>query len=105
MTRHPFDPVSFVLGALTLAAGIAVLAGRSLVDEADLLLPAGLVGLGVALLVRVAGRREPLDPAATGGAMDIDPATDSGADGVADTDAEADVGRYGAADAAPGDPR
>lgn len=56
MTRHPFDPVSFVLGAVTLAAGIVVLAGRSLLDDADLL-PAGLLGLGAALLVRVADGR------------------------------------------------
>ncbi len=104
MTRHPFDPVSFVLGALTLAAGITVLAGRSLVDDADLLLPAGLLGLGVALLVRVAGRREPVEAAAAGSATDIDPDTDSGAAGDTDTYAEADADRYGAADAAPGDP-
>jgi hypothetical protein len=55
VTRHPFDPVAFVLGAVTLAAGIVVLAGRSLLDDADVLLPAGLLGLGAALLVRVAG--------------------------------------------------
>ena len=66
MTRHPFDPVSFVLGALTLAAGIVVLAGRSLVDDADILLPAGLLCLGAALLVRVAGRRDPVEAPAAG---------------------------------------
>lgn len=89
MTRHPFDPVAFVLGAVTLAAGIAVLAGRSLVDDADVLLPAGLLGLGAALLVRVAGRGEPVEAPADG-----DGATD---ESVGDGD--------GASDAAPGDPR
>ena len=105
MTRHPFDPVSFVLGALTLAAGIAVLAGRSLVDDADVLLPAGLLGLGAALLVRVAGRREPVEPVATDSTTDIVPVTDSGADGATDMDADADGDRFGATDAGPDDPR
>lgn len=94
MTRHPFDPVSFVLGALTLAAGIVVLAGRSLVDDADILLPAGLLGLGAALLVRVAGRRDPVEAPAAGEPAGGSPPPPRDADDDADDP-----------DAAPADPR
>jgi hypothetical protein len=48
-----------VFGGLALAAGFVVLAGGSLTDEARVLLPAGLIALGVALLVKVAGRTSP----------------------------------------------
>jgi hypothetical protein len=58
VTPHRFDPVAFVLGGLAVAAGVVVLAGGSLTDEARILLPAGLIALGVALLGCVA-RREP----------------------------------------------
>lgn len=57
MRRHPFDPVALVLGALAAAAGLLVLAGRSLAADADVLVPAGLVGLGGALLIRLAAPR------------------------------------------------
>lgn len=66
MARHPFDPVSFVFGGLALAAGFVVLAGGSLTDEARVLLPAGLIALGVALLVKVAGRPDEPSPAPAG---------------------------------------
>jgi hypothetical protein len=56
--RHRFDPVSFVLGSMAVAAGVIVLAGGSLLEDAALLLPAGLIALGVALLLRIGGRRE-----------------------------------------------
>ena len=56
MARHRFDPVSFVFGALAIASGVVVLAGRSLAEDARVLVPAGLIALGVALLVKVAGR-------------------------------------------------
>jgi hypothetical protein len=62
MARHRFDPVSLVCGGLAIAAGVVVLVGGELTEEARLLLPAGLVALGVALLVRVA--RRPPAPAA-----------------------------------------
>ncbi len=58
VTRHRFDPVALVLGGLALAAGIVVLAGGSLTDGARVLLPAGLIALGAALLLRVV-RRQP----------------------------------------------
>jgi hypothetical protein len=95
VTRHPFDPVSFVLGALTLAAGIVVLAGRSLVDDADILLPAGLLCLGAALLVRVAGRRDPVEAPAAGEPAGGSPPPPRDAD---DDDADDP-------DSAPADPR
>jgi hypothetical protein len=53
MTRHPFDPISLVLGLVFVAAGSIVLAGGSLIDDAYLLLPAGLIGLGLALLYQI----------------------------------------------------
>jgi hypothetical protein len=63
VARHPFDPVPLVFGALALTSGVVVLAGGTLTHEARLLLPAGLIGLGIALLVKVGGRGE-LTPAA-----------------------------------------
>jgi hypothetical protein len=55
--RHPFDPVAFVLGTLAVTAGFIVLGGGELLEEARLLIPLGLVALGIALLVRLAGER------------------------------------------------
>jgi hypothetical protein len=49
------DPVTFVLGGLSIAAGSIVLAGASLIDQARILLPVGLIAFGIALLVRVGG--------------------------------------------------
>jgi hypothetical protein len=51
-----------VCGGLAIAAGVVVLAGGELTEEARLLLPAGLVALGVALLVRVTRRDPPPAP-------------------------------------------
>jgi hypothetical protein len=45
--------VTFVLGALALASGVVALAGRSLTEDARVLLPAGLIALGTALLIKV----------------------------------------------------
>ncbi len=56
MDRHPFDPVTFVLGCLAVAAGLIVLAGGDLVDSARVLLPCGLIAFGVAVLVKLGGR-------------------------------------------------
>lgn len=67
MARHPFDPVSLVFGALAVAAGLVVLTGGSLTDEARFLLPAGLIALGVALLAKVGGARRELGPATSAG--------------------------------------
>jgi hypothetical protein len=57
--RHPFDPVSLVFGLAFAAAAIIVLAGGELVDDGQILLPATLLGLGVALLVQNARRPRP----------------------------------------------
>ena len=68
MARHPFDPVSFVLGGVAIASGTVVLADRSLTDDARVLLPAGLIALGIALFARVVRRGThpvPPDPAPT----------------------------------------
>ncbi len=64
MASHPFDPVAFVFGGLALTAGVVVLAGGSLTDEARVLLPAGLITFGVAMFVKVA-RWEPSPVAGT----------------------------------------
>lgn len=56
MARRRFDPVSFVLGCVTVAAGVVVLTGGELIEEARWLAPATLIGVGVAVLVRL-GRR------------------------------------------------
>jgi hypothetical protein len=56
MRRHGFDAISLVFGLVFGAAGIIVLAGGSLAHDGELLLPATLVGLGVALLVQNALR-------------------------------------------------
>lgn len=55
MDRHPFDPVSFVFGVLFCAAGLIVLSGGSITDEGAVLLPAALIGLGVAVMLRGSG--------------------------------------------------
>ena len=56
--RHRFDPVSLVLGAMAVTAGLIVLGGGSLLDDATVLFPAGLIALGVAILLQVGARRE-----------------------------------------------
>ena len=56
--RHRFDPVSFVLGVMAVAAGLIVLGGGSLLEDATVLFPAGLIALGVAILLQVGARRE-----------------------------------------------
>ncbi|MDD9372256.1 MAG: hypothetical protein PV358_19190 [Acidimicrobiales bacterium] len=60
MAEHRFDPVAFVFGGLALAAGTIVLTGGELTDEGRVLLPGGLIALGVAVLASVA-RREVRD--------------------------------------------
>lgn len=59
MADHRFDPVAFVFGALAVACGAVVLADRSLTEDARVLLPAGLIAVGLALLVRVMGTSGP----------------------------------------------
>jgi hypothetical protein len=49
--------VSFVLGIMAVTAGLVVLAGGSLLDDATVLFPAGLIALGVAILLQVGARR------------------------------------------------
>jgi len=48
--------VTFVLGSLALAAGVIVLAGGDLAENARVLLPCGLIAFGVAVLVKLGGR-------------------------------------------------
>ena len=70
MRRHPFDPVALVFGLTFAAAAIVVLAGGSLYDDGELLLPACLLALGAALLVQAAARNRsprptrPVEPTA-----------------------------------------
>jgi hypothetical protein len=62
--RHRFEPVALVFGAVFVAAGVIVLAGGELTEEGRALVPAGLIALGVALLVHVGRRGRPPAPAA-----------------------------------------
>jgi hypothetical protein len=62
--RHPFDPIALVFGLVFAAAAILVLAGGSLADDGDFLLPAGLFGLGIALLLQNAARSRSPRPVA-----------------------------------------
>lgn len=57
MDRHPFDPISLLAGLVCLAAGMIAVAGGSIVEDGRWLLPAGLIGFGLALLVQVRQRR------------------------------------------------
>jgi hypothetical protein len=75
VTRHPFDPISFTVGVLALAAGAVVLAGGTLTDEARLLLPAGLIAVGVALLAKVLDRPDRTLPPSAGVATAAEPST------------------------------
>jgi hypothetical protein len=61
--RHRFEPGALVFGALFVAAGVIVLAGGELTEEGRALVPAGLIALGVALLVHVGRRGRPPAPA------------------------------------------
>jgi hypothetical protein len=90
--RHPFDPVSLVFGLAFATAAVIVLAGGELVDDGQFLLPATLLGLGVALLVQNARRTRPADDGP------YDPHPGSGSD--SGHDAHGTFGPdYGAADA------
>jgi hypothetical protein len=52
-----------VLGVMAVTAGLIELGGGSLLDDATVLFPAGLIALGVAILLQVGARREePPDP-------------------------------------------
>jgi hypothetical protein len=61
--RHRFEPVALVFGTVFVAAGLIVLAGGELTEEGRALVPAGLIALGVALLVHVGRRGRPPAPA------------------------------------------
>jgi hypothetical protein len=50
MKRHPFDPISFIFGALLLALGLAVLAGDTTRLLGAWMAPAVIIGLGALLL-------------------------------------------------------
>jgi hypothetical protein len=70
--RHRFEPVALVLGAVFVAAGVIVLAGGEVTEEGRALIPAGLIALGVALLVHVDRRGRPPAPAAAPPAPRLD---------------------------------
>lgn len=84
MVEHRFDPVAFVFGGLALAAGAIVLGGGELSDEGRVLLPGGLIALGVALLANTARRDVPAEPLADPPVTPTD--DDAGADDHSDLD-------------------
>jgi hypothetical protein len=71
VARHRFDPIAFVLGCLAIAAAAVVLGGGELTDQGRILLPVGLITLGIALLIEVARRPTTTSPAPAG-AFDLD---------------------------------
>ena len=75
MGSHRFNPVALVFGLVFAAAGAIVLSGGELIDEGRPLIPAGLIALGVALLVQVVRRARPGDeaPSAVAAATSPDP--------------------------------
>lgn len=58
MDRHPFDPISLVFGVVFTIAGILLLSGAEVSDEGRFLLPLGLIGLGIAVLVQARSRTQ-----------------------------------------------
>ncbi|HEY3140388.1 MAG TPA: hypothetical protein VGJ86_04625 [Acidimicrobiales bacterium] len=52
MDRHPFDPISLVFGLVFVAAGLIALFNGSIVDDGGFLLPLGLIGLGLAVVLQ-----------------------------------------------------
>lgn len=76
MARHRFDPVSLVLGGVAVASGTVVLADRSITDDASVLLPGGLIALGVALFIKVVRGDRPAaaSTAAASGPVPVPPA-------------------------------
>ena len=58
MDRHPFEPVSFIVGLVFTLAAVIVLAEGRLIDEGRVLLPLGLIALGFAFLLRLAPGRQ-----------------------------------------------
>jgi len=65
MRRRSVDPISLLFGTLFTVAAAIVLLGGSIVDDGHVLLPAGLIGLGVAMFIASrsggAERDEPAD--------------------------------------------
>lgn len=51
MKPHPFDPVSFIFGALLLGLGLLILAGEEARLLSAWLAPAVIIGLGLLLLI------------------------------------------------------
>jgi hypothetical protein len=51
-----FDPISLVFGLVFAIAGVIAISGASIVDDGRWLLPVGLIGLGLALMVQARRR-------------------------------------------------
>jgi hypothetical protein len=102
--RHPFDPISLVFGLAFAAAALVVLFGGDLDNDGQLLLPATLVGLGIALLVQNAlrsqARRAASSPAAAVDVAGAGPGSDRGPDGEAEDPEASDPDRLAALAAA-----
>jgi hypothetical protein len=75
VASHRVNPVALVFGLVFAAAGAIVLSGGELIDEGQPLIAAGLIALGVALLVQVVRRARPGDeaPSAVAAATSPDP--------------------------------
>lgn len=83
MRKRPVDPISLVFGTLFTVAAAIVLLGGSIVDDGHVLVPAGLIGLGIAMFIS----------SRTGG-TERDGAAASGEDSPSD-EIHAEGGEYG----------
>jgi hypothetical protein len=92
VVSHRFDPVALVFGLVFTAAGAIVLSGGELIDEGRPVIPAGLIALGLALLVQVVRRARPGDeaPSAVAAATLPDPAAWGDSSGPSSPGSEAD---------------
>jgi hypothetical protein len=92
MHRRPVDPISLLFGTLFTVAAAIVLLGGSIVDDGHLLVPASLIGLGVAMFISSRANRTEQAPADAG--TDLEFGEASGEDGPGD-EIGAEGGEYG----------
>ena len=75
MSKRPVDPISLLFGLLFVSVALIVLFGGSVIDDGHLLVPAGLIGLGIAMFISsrsngTSGEHRPSDEVRTEGGED-----------------------------------
>jgi hypothetical protein len=111
--RRRVDPISLLFGTLFVAVALTVLVGGSLIEDGHLFVPAGLIGLGLAMFIssRSTAVDRKAEPAsgpdlAAGRTPEPEPAWDSGSEpGLPEAELEAEAaleptvsGEYGSGD-------